>query len=70
MTVADDPRERLGTAPPGQNGTGIPASRTPFDDLADQAAAVPDGIPAHPGARAGPGVAAAGHEPGPFGPRV
>ena len=40
MTVAAT-AERLGTAPPGQNGTGIPASRTPFDDAADQAARMP-----------------------------
>ena len=46
MTVADYPRERLETAPPDQNGTGIPASRTPFDDLADQAARLPWAWPA------------------------
>ena len=46
MTVADYPRERLANAPPDQNGTGIPASRTPFDDLADQAARLPWAWPA------------------------
>src|SRR5271169_5967969 len=46
MTVADYSRERLGTAPPGQNGTGIPASKTAFDDLADQAARLPWAWPA------------------------
>ena len=41
MTIADYAREGLATARPDENGTGIPARRTAFDDLADQAARLP-----------------------------
>jgi mannosyltransferase len=46
MTVTGYSRERLATARPDENGTGIPASRTAFDDLADQAARLPWAWPA------------------------
>ena len=41
MTVASHERERLATARPDEDGTGIPARRTAFADLADQAARLP-----------------------------
>ena len=41
MTVTEDARDDLETARPDQDGTGIPAHRTAFDDLADQAARLP-----------------------------
>jgi mannosyltransferase len=41
MTMAGPVREGPMTARPNGNGTGIPARRTPFDDLADQAARLP-----------------------------
>jgi len=41
VTVAGYAREGLAAARPDENGTGIPARRTAFDDLADQAARVP-----------------------------
>jgi len=41
VTVADYAQERLASPPPGDNRTGIPAKRTAFDDLVDQAARLP-----------------------------
>ena len=41
MTVAGYAREGLAAVRPDENGTGIPARRTAFDDLADQAARLP-----------------------------
>src|SRR5260370_40336075 len=38
VTVAGSAREDLAAARPDDNGTGIPARRTAFDDLADLAA--------------------------------
>lgn len=46
MTVTEDARDGLETARPDQDGTGIPARRTAFDDLADQAARLPWAWPA------------------------
>jgi mannosyltransferase len=41
VTVAGHTRDDLAAARPDENGTGIPARRTAFDDLADQAARLP-----------------------------
>ena len=41
MTAAGYVEDRSATARPDEGGTGIPARRTAFDDLADQAARVP-----------------------------
>jgi hypothetical protein len=46
VTVTEDARDGLETARPDQDGTGIPARRTAFDDLADQAARLPWAWPA------------------------
>jgi mannosyltransferase len=46
VAVTGNAREDLDAARPGQDGTGIPARRTAFDDVADQAARLPWAWPA------------------------